>query len=500
MSEIITQSKLDESKEIVETIAQVDTANSDQSKHHSDTDAILASFTPAEEKKIMRKVDLYLVPMLGALYLVSLLDRTNLGAAAIAGMTKELHLAVKVGVDRYGLIALVFFITYTLFQPPATIATRFFGPRLFLPTIAMAWGATIIGFGFVHSWTVLVPLRLVLGVLEAGLFPGTVYLLSTWYVRREVGKRYAAFYFFGMLTNAFGGVLAFGLMQMKGLASLSGWRWIFIVEGLLTCVIAVLGYLFVLGFPDKRPFSLSGQFLNPQQLQFVLARVEKDRADAIPEPFSMKKWLQGAADFKIWLFALAFMDSTSVGYSLAFFLPSILREDMGFDVGTAQCLVAPPYVFAALVMIVTSWLSDKFQKRGPFIIFNSMMGLVGLCMTGFAKGTATRYAGVFLGCAGANSNIPLLMTWQANNIRGQWKRAFCSATLVGFGGIGGIIGTTVFRSKDAPQYLPGLGTCAGLCGMMGAIGAVLMTYFYFQNRAQARGKVLESLEGFRYIL
>lgn len=109
------------------------------------------------------------------------------------------------------------------------------------------------------------------------------------------------------------------------------------------------------------------------------------------------------------------------------------------------------------------------------------MAIVGLAIMGFTHSVGARYFGVFLTCAGCNSNIPGVMTFQANNIRGQWKRAFCSATLVGFGGIGGIAGSLVFRSQDAPQYHPGLFACIAASLLVIIIVLVLDTKFYFDN-------------------
>jgi MFS family permease len=117
-----------------------------------------------------------------------------------------------------------------LFQPPATVAIRKIGPRRFLAAIVLLWGAVMIGFGFTPTWEVMAVLRVILGVLEAGFYPGCVFLLSTWYPRYELQKRNAVFYLIGSMASAFGGILAYGLMQMDGLSNLSGWRWIFIVS------------------------------------------------------------------------------------------------------------------------------------------------------------------------------------------------------------------------------------------------------------------------------
>lgn len=129
---------------------------------------------------------------------------------------------------------------------------------------------------------------------------------------------------------------------------------------------------------------------------------------------------------------------------------------MGFSVGASQCLVAPPYILAGLLMYGTSWAGDRYRTRAPILILNAIITLIGLPIMGFHKSAAIRYFGVFLTVAGTNANIPAAMAYQANNIRGQWKRAFCSATLVGCGGIGGIAGSLVFRTQDKPDYIPGI--------------------------------------------
>jgi hypothetical protein len=128
----------------------------------------LNAFTPEEQKKILRKVDYRLIPVLGCMYCVSLMDRTNLGVAMVAGMGVDLKLTG----ERYSLVVLLFFITYVALQPPATVVLRKVGPRIFLPSIVVIWGAVMIGFGFVKEWHTLLPLRLVLGIFEAGFFPG----------------------------------------------------------------------------------------------------------------------------------------------------------------------------------------------------------------------------------------------------------------------------------------------------------------------------------------
>lgn len=117
---------------------------------------------------------------------------------------------------------------------------------------------------------------------------------------------------------------------------------------------------------------------------------------------------------------------------------------------------SPQYAVAALLMWLSAYVGDRYHVRGPSLIANFLIALTGLPIMGFAASSGARYFCVFLVTAGTNANIATALAYQANNVRGQWKRAFCSALFVGFGGIGGISGATIFRSQDAPRCIPGM--------------------------------------------
>lgn len=281
---------------------------------------------------------------------------------------------------------------------------------------------------------------------------------------------------------------------MKGRAGLNGWRWIFIIEGIITCIIGIAGYWLLVDFPDSD--RTTWKFLGARERQWIVARIEKDRGDARITPFKLSAFLRSGRDWKIWAYALLFFNTGAITYALAYNLPIILVENMGFSVGAAQCLTAPPYAFAAIVMVSTAWYGDKHCVRGPIVVFNMLLCLIGLPIMGWAESAAARYVGVFFVTAGCNSNIPGVMAFQANNIRGQWKRAFCSATLVGFGGISGIAGSLVFRSQDkANGYKPGMWACIAFAASSVVVVAICDFEFWRQNnKADRDGKVLESHE------
>ncbi|GIJ90269.1 hypothetical protein Asppvi_009223 [Aspergillus pseudoviridinutans] len=438
-------------------------------------------FTPQEQRKIIWRIDRRLIVMLGFLHTVALIDRGNLGTAAVAGMVKELHLKGT--------------------QYAKKILTK------------------EMSAGFVKRWPEMVGIRVIIGALEAGFFPASIYLIATWYTRFEIQTRFAVFYLLGCVASATTGILSYGITFMNGLADLSAWRWIFIIQGLLTCLLAFISYFVLVDFPDKMKASRRS-FLTDDEYTFVIDRIHRDRADVVVEPFSMRKYLSAGLDLNIWGFGLVYYCTTTTAYAIAYFLPLIYHDGMGLSQGASLCLFAPPYAAAGMVMYATSWVGDKYRARGPIIVFNAMLTLIGLplMVVGFATSNGPRLLGCFFTTMGTNSNVPAAMAYQvcafrlsaymdvtddekANNVRGQWKRAISSAIFVGLGACGGMTGSLVFRAEDAPGYRPGILTCIGLTALSVVLVGLLSVRMHLENRRVDRGEsVIGGLEGFKYTL
>lgn len=250
---------------------------------------------------------------------------------------------------------------------------------------------------------------------------GSAYLLSCWYKRYELQKRNTFFFLIGMLSSAFSGILGyvFSLLNGHGYQAaewlgphygptkkapktpvgfgpgLSGWRWIFMLQGIITVVIGLVGWYYIVDFPElaAKPSRAQKKFLEQEEVDFIVARIEQDRHDVVADEFDLKKYLAGGMDLKVWGFALIFMFTTTITYAIAYFLPIILKDGMGFSAAASNCLIAPPYVFAGFVMIGFAWAGDKYQIRSPWVIANGVLALIGLPMMGFSSNTGVRYFG-----------------------------------------------------------------------------------------------------------
>jgi hypothetical protein len=177
-------------------------------------------------------------------------------------------------------------------------------------------------------------------------------------------------------------------------------------------VVAIIGFIFLVGFPDN--WTPKWRFLEEKEVKWVMARVDADRGDAQPEPFNFGKYLKSALDLKVWAFAMIFFNTTTISYALAYFLPDILHKSLGFSPKMTQIMTAPPYVFGGFIMYGTGWFGDKYKIRGPIIIFNMLLAIIGLPIIGWAKGGAAKYVGIFLVVSGVNANVPTAMTYQVS--------------------------------------------------------------------------------------
>ncbi|KAL3478531.1 major facilitator superfamily domain-containing protein [Aspergillus californicus] len=436
-------------------------------------------YDEATVKRIKRRIDVRLCVVVALMYTVCQIDRINLANA-------------------YSTIVSVFFTTYTIFQPLMTVIARKIGPRIFMGFITVSWGLVMVGMGLVHDWKHLAGLRVILGLFEAGLFPAAVFLISSWYVRHETGKRIGLFYLLGSAISSFGGILAYGLQQMDGLQGHAGWRWIFIIEGVLTVAVGLMGFVLIVDFPEDA--RRTKWFLSGPEIDIMIDRVEKDRGDAHLTPFILKEYLKYALEWQAWLLAVNFLMTAIVIYAVAYFLPIVLMQGLGFSIAKAQTLTAPCYLFGTVLGLTEAWLSDKYRLRGPVVVFNAVLQIAGIALLGYAKTNAVRYFGAFVLSGSCNANIPAALTYQSNNITGQWRRAFGSALIVAGGGVGGVIGGLVFRTQDAPDYRPGLWTCFIAAAItIVSVGITTIT-MRRTNRRQTQGLVIYDTPGFRFTL
>lgn len=284
------------------------------------------------EKILIRRLDKYIIPTVMITYLLCFLDRVNIGNARLYRLEEDLALHGT----QYQIAVAVLFATYVAIEVPSNLLLKRFTPSRYIACITIAWGIVSTLTGIVQNFAGLVVCRLLLGLFEGGLFPGLTVYLTLFYTKKEIALRIGYLFVSSALAGACGGLLAYGIGFMDGVAGQSGWRWIFIIEGeelhfsirnqphLTLSLLGIPTFLWGIALW----FLLANEpstawFLNQDEKQLLLARLQ--RQVGFHEDFDKKDAILAAKDWKVWIFALGQFGVNSMLYSYSIFLPSIIR-------------------------------------------------------------------------------------------------------------------------------------------------------------------------------
>ncbi|KIM36238.1 hypothetical protein M413DRAFT_31834 [Hebeloma cylindrosporum] len=474
------------------------------------------TLTSEQEAKLWRKVDLRLMPILALMYLLSFLDRGNIGNARLQGLQTQLHLTG----NKYNIALTMFFIvmlTLSILLPrnnvpvsptvySSVLPSRFlaanirtatnhspslvlkrFRPSRWLPGITVAWGIVMTLMGIVKNYPQLVGVRVCLGVAEAGLFPGVVYYLTLWYPRHILQFRIGLFFGAASLAGAFSGLLAYGISFMSGTQGLLGWSWIFILEGIATVAVGIIAFFVLVDFPA------TATFLTPEERSFIVFKKREE------EHFEMRHLWAAVCDWQVWLHILIYMSIIAPLYGITLFLPTIINS-FGHSPAISQLLSVPPYVVATILVYVFAYFSDKLKMRSPFIILGLILCLIGLTINISNAPYGVKYFGTFFVVAGSYGAFPGIVAWLGNNLAGQYKRGIGMAIHIGVGNFGGAIAANIYRSQDSPRFLLGHGLELMFVGIgFIAVPVAVLTYLRInKKRDEAQGASMENGEVKKY--
>ncbi|KAL1954411.1 hypothetical protein VTO42DRAFT_1181 [Malbranchea cinnamomea] len=426
------------------------------------------SYTPEETSRILRKIDYRLVPMLSVLYLLSFIDRGNIANAKIAGMEDDLQLTGP----QYNLALTLFFIPYGLFEVPSNIVLKLLRPSAWIAIMMFAWGTVMTLMGIVSNYKGLLAARWFLGVTESGFFPAATFLLTLWYKRYELQRRLAVFYCSCSLAGAFSGLLAFAIEKMDGIGGLAGWRWIFILEGLVPVALSVPVWFFLPDSPER------ASFLTPAERQFVVDRLAFETGSGQGkvtnnDKITVKHVVSAFKDWKVWAAIVMFWANTIGVYGFTATVPTVIA-DLGYSSANAQLLTVPVYVGATIVTMAFAIFSDKHQQRTPFIMAGyciSTAGFIAQLAIPKPRLPGLTYGFLFVVAAGLYSPFTSIVSLIGNNLAPSSKRAVGMALLISVGNWGGIAGSNIYLARQAPKYPVGFGVSLAI-----SVIAVIVAY------------------------
>ncbi|KAI1638715.1 major facilitator superfamily domain-containing protein [Biscogniauxia mediterranea] len=431
----------------------------------------------AAEKALCRKFDLRLLPVLAIMYLFNALDKGNLSNAQTAGLSRDLGFAT----GQYNIIIGIFFVPYVVFAAP--IAGKKIGPARMLPILMFCFGSFTLLTAVAHNFGGIFALRWFLGMAESAFFPLVIYYQTTFYRRGELARRLAIFYAASNIANAFSGLLAFGVFQIKSHLVDYPWRWLFIIEGAVTVLFSIFAYWYL---PRS---AAEAKFLNEEEKALAYHRMHVDSSSIVNEEFNLKDSLKIFTRPSTYGFLLIEICLGVPLQGVSLFLPQIVQRIVTNTVMTNLYTVAPN-ITGAIMLLILAFSSDFLRIRFPFICLGFAFTFIGFIIYAAIQDIQSQirvaYFATFMMCWGTSAPSVLLSTWYNNNVAHEGERLTLTSVGVPLANLMGLVASNLFREQDAPKYAPALiaTACFGACGCL--VAASLGLYMLFDNKRRNR--------------
>jgi ACS family tartrate transporter-like MFS transporter len=408
----------------------------------------------------LRRVSRRLIPFLFVVFIANYLDRVNVSFAALQ-MNRDLGLSGA----AYGLGAGIFFLGYVPFQVPSSLLLARVGARRWIGALTMAWGCIAAAMMLVRGPASFYLLRFLLGVVEAGFFPGVIYYFTAWFPAAERARAVARFMTAIPIAQIVGGPLSGWLLDLHGRAGLAGWQWLFLLEGLPSIALGALVLVYLTDRPE------GARWLPSESRDWLIARL---RAERPPEPAAPRRSLARVLAMPlVWRLSVVWFLMVLVGYGQLLWLPQLIKGASGLSNLAVGVLSTVPPLAAAVAMVRIAAHSDRTGERRRHVALPSF-----LTALGFAAAAALLHAPllataaltlVAIGIAGSFGPFWGLATWA---LGGAGAAAAGGIALVNaLGNVGGFAGPTVVGVvKDATGSFAGaLLAFAGLAALAGSL-------------------------------
>jgi ACS family tartrate transporter-like MFS transporter len=379
------------------------------------------------ERRTIRKVAWRLLPLIVVIYFVAYIDRTNVAFAAF-GMTRDLGLTAYI----YGWGAGIFFLGYFLFEVPSNLLLEKVGARRWIARIMITWGLMAAAMSFVQGATSFLILRFLLGVAEAGFFPGVILYFTYWFPKQYRGRVIAALFLAVPGSNAVTAVISGALLGLDGTLGIPGWKWLYIVEA----VPAVLLAFAVLRYLTERPEVAA--WLLPDEKQWLTSTLESERLALVGKSGGHMPLSQALKDKRVMALALIYFTIVTATYGITFFLPQIVKGLGGSDMRTGL-LTAAPYVLGTVGMLAWSQSSDRTRERKWHFILACLLGAAGLIVAGALGSTYGALVAIAIATVGIYGSKPSFWPMPSEFLTGT-AAAGGIALVNCVGNLGGFIG------------------------------------------------------------
>ncbi|KAI2788004.1 hypothetical protein POX_f08387 [Penicillium oxalicum] len=435
----------------------------------------LTELSPEEkilEKKLLRRIDILIMPLVVLVYLLNYIDRNNYAAAKLQGLIGDLGLTMT----EYQTGLSILFVGYILMQVPSNLMLNYMGrPSLYLGFFITAWGLVSALTSQVKGYGSVVACRFLLGLVEAPFFAGVLFYLSKWYTRKELAFRMSIFYSGSLMSGAFGNLIAAGILKgLKGDRGMAAWQWLYIIEGTITVAVGLVICFILPDFPE------TWKLLSPEMRSVAVRRLAIEAAEADVDEaggISQLKGLKMAmTDIKTYVLALGYMCITGAAGFQNFF--PTLTKTLHYNDTISLLLVAPPYIFMVVYSLAHSHLSDKMGKRFWFLVYPIPISIIGFILFSTTTGFAPRYVSLFLMMFVFTQNATIY-SWIANALpRPPAKRAAAYAFINSIGNSASIWTPYTYIESESPKFWTAMGVNIGLQ----VLGLACAVFMYFNLR------------------
>ncbi|CAG9996346.1 unnamed protein product, partial [Clonostachys byssicola] len=435
--------------------------------------------SPERERAALRKFDRWLVPVAFIFMVLSSLDRNNIGNAKTFGFEADLGLKG----NEFGNITTLLSVGFVGFEVPWVMAVKKFGPNKALGTALLLWSSVTLGTAFIRNYGQAIAVRILLGACEAGISPGFAYLFSTIYPRRAAGKRIMMTNLANCTSGAFGGLFAYAVQTMGTRRGLAPWRWLFIVEFCLTMVVGGVCWFILPRSPED------AWFLNAEEKETMRMRKERDtlyRGEG--EANANRKWIKVSfTDPFVYLVGIAFFTSSVAITGFGVFLPTII-QGLGYTSLQVQYMTIPVYTVGAFCLVTNCYLSDRWQRRAPFLVVCCFPVMVGYLICVGTPNSQAGYAGMFILVLGLYSISTLVVAWVGTNMSPDGKRAIAMPFAYSIANLSALVSGQLYPSYQGPRYIQGNAISAGLTVV--AAGLYFSCWMLLRYRNSKKAKII----------
>ncbi|CVL11142.1 related to DAL5-Allantoate and ureidosuccinate permease [Fusarium proliferatum] len=442
------------------------------------------SISNIEEKPLVRKIDLHLMPILIAIYILQYLDKSSLNTASLLGIIQDTKLVGQ----EFPWLNSAFYFGYLAATYPVSILLVKFPIAKLLASSILIWAVVLGCHGASENFTALCSLRVLLGAFEATISPGFTLITGLWYKPSEHAARHSLWFLGNSVGSLLGSLIAYGCTFITG-GPLAPWRWLFIVLGIITAGWAIVLYVWL---PDT---PATARFLNPTQRVWATQRPQVAQRSFKTNKWSNTQFLEAMMDPKTW-FQFFVITTVSLSNGVIANFSSLIIKGLNFDSRQSLLLGMPLAVYNVIVVLLSAWLTKRFCKSRCIVAASaSALSLVGTILVRQLPATdnAGRYIGLIL-CASCANVFPMMLSLISSNVAGFTKKSTVNAVFFLGYCAGNIAGPQFFIPTEAPKY----GTAftalfAIFCILIGLI-LVFRQYLAWENsrRDKAQGVYIDA--------